>query len=288
MKYGVIAQRFGMPLFDSITASADAGADGVQLYAVSPRERLVDFSTAERREVVSFCNDRGLEILSVCGEVGGFGFREEDKNPEKIGFTKRNIDLALELGCNIVTSHIGVVRTEQKSPLRQAQLEALSKIGEYAVKAGAYFAIETGPENAAILKAFLDELSAPNIRINMDPGNLVMVPGDDPVAGVKTFGDLIIHTHIKDGVRHKPCDPEIIYHAFATGGIKKLIEKSGKFFSETPVGQGSVNWHDYIAALQNSGYNGSMVIEREVACSSVEEISQIINFIKNIEGKENA
>ncbi len=287
MKYGVIAQRFGMPLFDSITASAEAGADGVQLYAVSPRERLVDFSAAERKEVINFCRDKGLEIFSICGEVGGFGFREEDKNPAKIDFTKRNMDLALELGCNIVTSHIGVVRTEKDSPLRQAQLESLGKISEYAQKCNAFFAIETGPENAAILKAFLDELAAPNIGINMDPGNLVMVPGDDPVAGVRKFGKYILHTHIKDGVRHKPCDPEIIYHAFATGGIKSLIEKSGKFFSETPVGQGSVNWPEYLAALAETGYDGAMVIEREVACSSVDEISQIINFMKN-KGTKNA
>ena len=101
MNLGVIAQRFGLPLRESIDASASAGVDGVQLYAASPRERLVDFSAAERREVREYCAGAGLEIFSICGEVGGFGFREADKNPAKIEYTKRNIDLALELGCDI-------------------------------------------------------------------------------------------------------------------------------------------------------------------------------------------
>lgn len=285
MKYGVIAQRFGIPLFEALEASAEAGADGVQLYAASPRERLVDFTPAQRREVVSRCADLGLEIFSVCGEVGGFGFRETEKNPDKIDFTRRNIDLALELGCNIVTSHIGVVRTESESPLRNAQQTALREISAYARERNAFFAIETGPENAVILQDFLNELAAPNIGINLDPGNLVMVPGDDPVAAVHTFGSSILHTHIKDGIRHKPCDPEIIYRAFATGGIKSLIEKSGKFFSETPVGEGEVNWPAYMAALSETGFDGAMVIEREVACSSVTEIAQIIKFVKSQEKK---
>ena len=288
MNLGVIAQRFGLPLRESIDASAAAGVDGVQLYAASPRERLVDFSAAERREVREYCAGAGLEIFSICGEVGGFGFREADKNPAKIEYTKRNIDLALELGCHIVTSHIGVVQTSPDSPLRQAQLAALAEIGRYAAACGAYLAIETGPEDAVTLNDFLDELDSPGIGVNLDPGNLVMITGTDPAAAVRTFGGRIVHSHIKDGVRYRPCEPERVYRAFATGGIKQLIAESGRLFAETPVGEGAVNWPEYVQAMAETGFRGAWVIEREAANTSVKEISGIINRIRKLQGEKYA
>ena len=67
------------------------------------------------------------------------------------------------------------------------------------------FAIETGPELAATLKGFLDDIGTPGIGVNYDPANLVMVSGEDIVQGVYTLRDYIVHTHAKDGKRLKPC-----------------------------------------------------------------------------------
>jgi L-ribulose-5-phosphate 3-epimerase len=43
---------------------------------------------------------------------------------------------------------------------------------------GAFFAIETSPEKASILKVFVDSLKSKNVKVNFDPANLVMVTGD--------------------------------------------------------------------------------------------------------------
>ena len=43
----------------------------------------------------------------------------------------------------------------------------------------AHFAVETGPEPAAVLKQFLDSLGSRGVAVNLDPANLVMVAGDE-------------------------------------------------------------------------------------------------------------
>ena len=282
MKIGVMAQRFALPLTQSLDAASKTGADGVQLYAVSPREDLLAFSPGQRREVRRMCDALGLEIFSICGEVGGFGFREREKNQGKIDRIKRSVDLALALGCRIVTSHIGVIQPHP-SPLRENQLTALREIGGFAASCGAVMAVETGPEGGAVLRAFLDELDQPGIAVNLDPGNMVMVPGENPVFSARVLAPYIRHTHIKDGRRMRRCDPEKVYAAFATGGIRRLIAENGRIFEETPVGQGDIDWRSYLAELKKAGgFAFPAVIERETSDNAFPEVCACVRFIREI------
>ena len=279
MEIGVLAQRFKLPWQDAVAIAALTGVTGVQFYSRTPFEDLLLLTAAQRRQAVAYCADFNIKIFSICGEVGGFGFREAEKNPANIERTKRNIDLALDLGCNIVTSHIGVIQTFPGSELRRNQLNSLREIGEYAASCGAYFAIETGPERGHILRDFLDELSAPGIGINLDPGNMAMVTGEAPQDTVAALAPFIVHTHIKDGIHLQDCDPERIYRSFATGGIKQLIAETGELFKETEVGAGDIDWDKYITALKTAGFDGAMVIERENSEKSFEEVCECVQFI---------
>lgn len=280
MKIGVLPQRFALPLDEALKRAAATGVDGVQLYAVSPRENLLEYSGAERQELRRRCQDSGLEIFSICGEVGGFGFRDESVNPRNIEKICRSMDLALELGCSIVTSHIGVIQAVP-SPLRQAQQEALRKISRYAASCGAVFAVETGPEKAAVLKTFLDELDAPGIHVNLDPGNMAMVTGENPVESAKILAPYIRHTHLKDGCHYHRCDPEKVYTAFATGGIKQLFAENGTAFMEKAIGSGDINWQNYINTLKELALDRyPAVIEREVSPRSVTETAEAVRFLR--------
>ncbi len=281
MEIGVIAQRFRLPFADAIAIAAITGVSGVQLYSRTPFEDLLLYSEKERRQAREYIESFGLKTFSICGEVGGFGFREKAENPAKIERTKRNIDLALDFGCNIVTSHIGVIRREADSPLRQAQLASLREIGAYAASRGAMFAIETGPERGAVLRELLDEAAAPGVGVNLDPGNMVMVTGEPPQETVAALAPYIVHTHIKDGRHFRDCDPEMIYRAFATGGIQQLIAETGKLFVETEAGKGDVDWDKYLASLRRIGFDGALVIERENTQRSFEEVCETVKFIRD-------
>ncbi|MBP8990309.1 MAG: sugar phosphate isomerase/epimerase, partial [Clostridia bacterium] len=137
-----------------------------------------------------------------------------------------------------------------------------------------YFAIETGPEPAIVLRRFIDSLGATGVRVNLDPANFVMVTGDDPVEAVKILAPYIVHTHAKDGIRLREQDPEITY-----GMIEESIER-GEAFREVPLGQGDVRFPSYLKALDDIGYHGFLTIEREVGENPTEDIRLAVEFLR--------
>lgn len=275
---GVIADSFQLPFQDSIRKACEIGADGVQLYAVSGEISPEQMDAQKRREVRSLITGSGLKISALCGDLGGHGFAVRQENAAKIEKSKRIIDLACELGTNIVTTHIGVVPENADCERYQIMQEACNQLAEYAHSCNAYFAIETGPEPAKRLKAFLDSLSTKGVAVNLDPANLVMVTGDDPVAAVHTLKDYIVHTHAKDGIMLKKTDPELIYNFFADGGIADL--RLEECFKEVPLGKGQVDFDGYIHALKEIGYHGFLTIEREVGENPAADIQMAADFLK--------
>ena len=109
-----------------------------------------------------------------------------------------------------------------------------------------------------------------------------MVTGDDPVAGTSLLGDLIVHTHAKDGVMKQSCDPQVIYDFFAEGGIGDL--RIAEMFEETPLGQGEVDFPGWIDALEGIGFDGFLTIEREIMDDPAKEIAYGIRFLKEMRG----
>lgn len=65
---------------------------------------------------------------------------------------------------NIVTTHIGVVPSDPANERYQIMQEACFKLAQYADSLDAHFAIETGPEESAVLKKFLDGLHPPVLQ----------------------------------------------------------------------------------------------------------------------------
>ena len=154
---------------------------------------------------------------------------------------------------------------------------ACNELAEYAHVNGAFFAIETGPEPAERLKTFLDGLSSKGVAVNLDPANLVMVTGDDPVQAVYTLKDYIVHTHAKDGRMLRKTDPRVIYDFFAEGGIGDL--RLDEYFKEMPLGQGGVDFDGYMKALEDIGYTGFLTIEREVKENPAADIALAVEFL---------
>ncbi|WP_145336030.1 sugar phosphate isomerase/epimerase [Paenibacillus xylanexedens] len=281
---GVIVDSFGVGVREGLLKAKDAGAEGVQIYAVKGEMDPENLSPEARKELRSYIDGLGLEISALVGDLGGHGFQVKEDNAWKVEKSKRIVDLALDLGTNIVTTHIGIVPHDPSSEVYETLNAACEELGQYAKSVGAYFAIETGPETAADLKGFLDTLSTNGVSVNFDPANMVMVTGDDPVQGVKLLKDYIVHTHVKDGLRLKEVDPRDVYGAvgYAPMDHEKIAEMvaSGAFFREVPLGEGAVDFDAYFAALQDIGYTGYLTIEREVGDQPEVDIRKAVQFIK--------
>ena len=275
-KIGIMADSLKLPFRESLQTARRLGADGVQIYAVEGEMAPENLNAAARAEKRRMIEDCGLEVSALCGDLGGHGFTRRDENPDKIARSKRIVDLALELGSRIVTTHIGVVPADVHSDVYRVLQEACNELGEYAEQNGARFAIETGPEPAARLKAFLDSLDNDGVAVNFDPANLVMCSGDDPAAAVYLLRDYIVHTHAKDGIRKIAVDPRRIYAANFYG----IPPAPAGAFEEVPLGEGGVDWNAYLAALRDIGYDGFLTVERECGEKPAEDIGRAVRFLK--------
>lgn len=277
MKLGVITDCFKKTHEEGIKQAANLGLDGVQIYATTG-DFSPDISKEKKAQYQALLKANGLVVSALCGDMGGYGFEIEKDNPDRIAKTKAIIDLAVEFGAKVVTTHIGVIPEDKANPRYQIMLSALTECGLYAKEKGVTLAIETGPEKAKILLAFLEDTKG-GVGVNLDPANFAMVTGQDPVEAVYLLKDCIVHTHLKDGrMLDENQDPTEVYHAFAVGGVDALNACKG--FEELPIGQGDVDWDEYLKALQAIGYDGFLTIERECGENPATDIAEAVAFIK--------
>ncbi len=284
MKIGVMIDSLRLPLREGIHAAGELGAEGLQMYAVSGEMSPESLGQAARHELASYIRSEGLVVAAICGDLGGHGFCVEADNPARIDRSKRIMDLAKELGSDVVTTHIGVIPEDDGDPQYAVLHEACTRLGEFADSMEASFAVETGPEPAARLGRFIRSLPCNGVRVNFDPANLVMVIGEDAAAAVEEVGDLIVHTHAKDGVMLKKTDPSIIYRAFAEGGVEGFSVDD--WFREVPLGEGAVDFPRYLDALRSIGYEGFLTIEREVGDQPREDIGAAVEFLRKARRQE--
>ena len=273
---GIIINSFRTDIPTSVRKAAECGAQGIQVYSTHGEMAPENLSPEKRREFLKLVKDNGLIISALCGDLGGGGFIHKDLNKERVEKSKRILDLAKDLETDIVTTHIGVVPSDPNHDRYKIMQEACHELAEYADSIDAHFAVETGPETSAVLKGFLDSLNSTGVGVNLDPANLVMVTGDDPVGAVHNLKKYIVHTHAKDGKQIFFRDPEIVY------GIKKDVIVTDDSFIEVPLGEGSVDFPKYLAALEEIGYNGFLTIEREVGDNPAKDIRAAVDFLNNL------
>lgn len=277
---GVMVDSFRLDIADGIKKAKEVGAEGIQIYATNGKMAPQNLKAHQRKEILDMIKSNDLVVSALCGDMGGHGFAKQEDNKSRVEQSKRIMDLAKDLETNVVTTHIGVIPSDPTHDRYKIFQDACGILGEYGAQVEAYFAIETGPEKAAVLKMFLDSLGTKGVGVNMDPANLVMVTDDDPVEAVKTLKNYIVHTHAKDGIIKKKTDPERIYNFFAEGGIEDL--RMEDYFIEMPLGQGAVDFPNYLKALEEIGFKGFLTIEREVGGQPEKDIKMAVDFLRNI------
>lgn len=258
MKIGAMAESFRKPTFrEAVETAAGLGVTGIQVYITedSPLLRVGEMTDAKIAEVKDIMRSNGLIFSAVCGDMG-YGFEDPQKNPRYIDVSKRILDVAKKLDCGIVTTHIHTVPVEECAQ-KEVMRKACNELAQYADSIGSCFALETGPEPGKRLAGFLDSLDAKGVRVNLDPANLVMVAGDDPVDAVEQLKDYIVHTHAKDG--------------------RKLGTDS---YIELPLGTGDVDFDKYLKKLASVGFDGYLTIEREVGDNPYADIQLAYDFLR--------
>jgi sugar phosphate isomerase/epimerase len=195
--------------------------------------------------------------------TGGFG--DPALRPERIARLKWAIERTLALGLSDLSLHAGFL-PEAGDPGRSAMLETLAQAGDLAARKGITLAFETGQETADLLRQTLDELKSPSLKVNFDPANMLLYDMGDPIRAVEILADDIRSVHVKDAIRP--------------------ITR-GQWGQEVPLGQGQVDIRRFVEALKKNGYNGPLIIEREVGnqAERLRDVALGVEFLRSCLGQ---
>lgn len=194
--------------------------------------------------------------------TGGFGNPAD--RPERLERLKWALERTRALGLSDLMLHAGFL-PEPSSPDRKPFLDTLTRAAQLADEQGITLAFETGQETADLLRRTLDELKAPNLKVNFDPANMLLYDMGDPIRAVEILGPDIRSVHVKDARR--PTTP-------------------GQWGEEVPLGEGQVDIRRFIQTLKKVGYTGPLVIEREVGDqpARIRDIAHGIKYVKECLG----
>ncbi|MBS7654688.1 MAG: sugar phosphate isomerase/epimerase family protein [Candidatus Bathyarchaeia archaeon] len=250
-------------LKNQLKTAVEIGVEGVQLWCVDygpSRPCLLDPDRCDaklRADIKEIIGSYGLEISGFCAQLSGprrFGGLDEEEGLDKrIEKTKKALKLAADMGSPIVTTHPGVIPSDKSSPTYSVIKRSIFEISKYGEDLGAFFCIETGMERAEVLKAFLEDVGSPALKVNYDPANMLHFGIDEVVKGVKTLKKWIVHTHAKD------YNPET---------------------KRATVGEGLVPWDEYMSALRKVQYEGWLAIEDETGIDVIESIKRGKEFLE--------
>lgn len=178
---------------------------------------------------------------------------------------KKVMDFAHHLNVKTVTTHMGFMPENPNTIEYREILDCLYELCSYADKYGILFCFETGQETpTTLLRAIQDmeKRGLHNLRINLDPANLLLYGKGNPLDALDVFGQYVVGIHVKDG--DYPTDGD-------------------NLGSEYKVGTGRVNFEVLISKLQKLGYQGPLTIEREISGEQqIKDILDTINFLENI------
>ena len=256
LKVGAFLSSFRLDFKTALEKAQEIGLAGMQLSSLGNEINVEKISAKKAAEICRMFKDHNLVISSVCGDIGGFALEDEIEAKKRVERTKRIMKNTKLLGVSIVQTHIGFIPEDFNDKKASIMKKCLEDIGRYGEKIKVSLATETGPEPALTMKRFLDTIKIPTIKVNYDPANLVM-KGFDCIGGVYELKDYIIHAHAKDG--------------------RKTPDEKGR--KEQPLGKGDVDFPKFIKAMDEIGFKGFYVIEREVGDNPAKDIAEAKHFL---------
>ena len=245
LELGMISSTWlgtGVGVEEGIRKAKEIGFDTYDIF-----EDALDLSDKERADIKGWCDEVGLPIRSqLCVAFGLVDF-----NPAVQRFTldriKQNIDQGAFFGARNVLLVVGEYFWDGEVFPRPAiwdmAVDLVRQAGEYAASKGLEIALELEPFNEALLKdvhelvRFVNEVGVLAVLANADISHLHL--SNASFEDVAVMQGKIGHIHLSD------CD--------------------GKVHGDMPAGMGVTPIKEYLQAIVDTGYEGTVSIELEYA-----------------------
>lgn len=194
----------------------------------------------------------GLPGPAVWNFVEGpatLGLVPEAYRAERVEALKKWADFASWLEVPAIITHCGFIPENMDDPAYPGVVEAIRDVAVYCRDRGLGFWFETGQETPVVLLRTIERVGTDNLGINLDPANLIMYGKGNPIDALDVFGPYVRNVHVKDGL-------------YPTNG-----NELGK---EVVPGEGRVRFPEFIERLKEMGFNGELIIEREISGDQAE------------------
>ena len=153
-------------------------------------------------------------------------------------------EFATKIGVSRVATHVGFLPENMNDPEYLGVVAILRYVIGKFKKLGINFLFETGQETPVTLLRVIEEIGMDNVGINMDTANLILYGKANSADAITVFGKYVMDTHIKDG----------------------FYPTDGKHLGrEVKVGDGLANIPEVVKRLNEVGYKGNYIIEREIS-----------------------
>ena len=264
MQFGASVWTFSWmpPYDDALVRIAQLGYKAAELIAWR-RETLKEYYTpATIRSLKQLLDDQGLELSEFVSTPRGLASSEGSERDAAVDHFKEMVDVALELGTRMVNSvspnafNLTMPRILDKPVAQewgaelpkglnweenwQAYAEVTARCCEVCEENGVRWALEPHPyrwiRNAASMMRLIDHVQSPALGMNFDPSHL-FPSGEISEQVVYELGDRVFHAHFSDN--------------------------DGQTNAHWRLGKGKIDWTAVMAALQDTGFTGTISVELE-------------------------
>ena len=267
LNIGVMVSAHGDHDFEEPVAKvADLGLKHCQVAwsAEAPLERAQQLRTA--------ADKHGVTIVTLWSMPLGRMVWDFVQGPTTIGLvppatrsmrtaTMENAArVAGAIGVPSITTHLGFIPEFPGDEDYYGTVQAVKSIAQVCQSEGIEFWFETGQETPVTLLRLIEDVGTGNLRINLDPANLLMYGKANPIDALDVFGEHVRGVHAKDG-------------EYPTDGTHLGEEK--------PIGEGRVNFPVLVPKLKEKGFRGVLAIEREITGpQQIEDIKRAIKILE--------
>jgi sugar phosphate isomerase/epimerase len=282
------------------------GYEHVELAANGPRiDEAIDLSRLSNAQIVEVIRQARSVGLDVSGFQVHHGYQVADPDvlDDQVRHTRRMLDVAEAEGVGLVHVVTGMKPPHPSMPasprlpapaastgpvmsdqiywqaMRDVFVNLLDYAGRRRVKLGIEQVFIYSVCNRQTLRGFFQLIDRDDLVWNCDPGHFVYHEESFRDA-IGEFGCRIANAHIKDSRIFD--DP----HGEAAGTVDEMPGK--RRFEFVAPGTGSVNQLDFVNALHEVGFDGTLVVElpsnlpnrRQVACDMAPFVRRLIEQVQ--------
>jgi sugar phosphate isomerase/epimerase len=252
---------------DLVTTVKSLGLSHIQLMLID----LIQLDDKRKHEELGHLRSSGIQLTGAMMSFPGEdyttidiirktgGYLPDDTWPLRKKLTEAGAKLSAELGAKSLGVHVGFV-PHKGQPGYDLMLGRIREIAEICHRHNQKLLFETGQEKATELRAFLEDVKAPNTGVNFDPANMILYGAGDPIEAIKTLAPYIGHVHVKD----------------ATASSNPGVD----WGAEVPFGTGQVGPKRFLDALHTANYTGPLAIEREAGEQRAQDVKTAIESLK--------